>query len=152
MSNDENKNHNDETPDENKQSLIGVDPLAWLSDEEKESVLNNNQESSSDVNTEDQSQAGTTYTVKLNSALTIRDVSGLMEELDQIDDAHNEVVFESEQLEKIDTAALQLLLGFYLFATDAGKKVIWNKPSEALCHAVELLGLKDILNLKTVSA
>jgi len=151
MSNDEDKVHNEETPDEDKQSLIGVDPLAWLSDEEKQSVVNEYEKIQSDVNSEDQDRAGTTYTVNLNSALTISDVSGLMAELNQIEDKHNKVIFESEHLDKVDTAALQLLLGFYLFATDAGKKVIWNKPSEALCHAVELIGLKDILNLKPVS-
>ncbi len=152
MKNDELNNQDKDIPNEDKQSLIGVDPLAWLSDEEKESVLNNNQTSQSDVDGGDQNQVANTYTVNLNSALTIRDVSELMDELNQIDDKHNEVIFESEQLEKVDTAALQLLLGFYLFATDAGKKVIWNKPSEALCHAVEILGLKEILNLKLMSA
>ena len=118
MNNDENEVHNEETSEEDNQSL---------------------------------NQAGSAYTVNLNSALTIRDVSELMNELKQIDDGHNEVIFESEQLEKVDTAALQLLLGFYLFTTDASKKVIWNKPSEALCHAVELLGFKEVLNLKAVS-
>lgn len=151
MKNDENKNHENDTPNEDKQSLIGDDPLAGLSDEEKESVINKNQASQSDANDEDQNQVGNSYTVNLNSALTIRDISELMDELNQIDDEHNEIIFESEQLEKVDTAALQLLLGFYLFATDAGKKVIWNKPSEALFHSVEYLGLKEIVNLKFVS-
>jgi anti-anti-sigma regulatory factor len=152
MKTDELKNHDNDTPNEDKQSLIGVDPLAWLSDEEKDSVLNNKQRTQSELDADDEIQSGTTYTVNLNSALTIRDVSELMDELNQINNNHSEVIFESEQLEKVDTAALQLLLGFCLFATDAGKKVIWNKPSEAFCHAVELLGLNEILNLKASSA
>jgi anti-anti-sigma regulatory factor len=115
-------------------------------------LINLDNDTPNEVDADDQNQADESYTVNLNSSLTIRDVSELIAELNQIDDDHNKVIFESEQLEKVDTAALQLLLGFYLFATNAGKKVIWNKPSEAFCHAAELLGLKEILNLKATSA
>lgn len=134
-----------------KQGLIGVDPLAWLSDEEKQSVLNDSQKPETVINDDEKNQAESIYTVSLNSTLTIRDVAELMDELNQIDDTHNEIIFESELLERVDTAALQLLLGFYLFATDAGKKVIWNKPSEALCHAIEILGLKKFFNIKSIA-
>ncbi len=125
-----------------KSSLIGVDPLAWLSEEEKASVLN---ESKSKA-------ANEPYLIKLNSAITIRDITELMAELNSIDPNEMELVFESDQVEKVDAAALQLLSGFYLFAIEAGKKVVWKKPSEALCSAVELLGLKDIINLPSAAA
>ncbi len=137
--------------DNDKQSLIGVDPLAWLSDEEKQSVLNENTAPETETSADAQAQTGSTYTVTLNSALTIRDVSELMAELTQIDDDCNEIIFESAELERVDTAALQLLLGFYLSATHAAKKVIWHKPSEALCHAVEVLGLKDVFGIKSAA-
>ena len=75
-----------------------------------------------------------------------------MEELNNISPDKNELVFESEQVERVDAAAMQLLLGFYLFAIGAGKKVIWDKPSDAFCNAVDLLGLKDIINISSVSA
>lgn len=88
--------------------------------------------------------------IDLGTSLTIRDISMLMEELNQIDDAKQNLIFETENLEKVDTAALQLLSGYYLFATGAGKTVTWHNPSDALCHASELLGLKDILNLTSI--
>jgi len=135
--------------DNDKQSLIGVDPLAWLSYEEKQSVLSEN--TAPETSADPQAQTGSSYTVKLNSALTIRDVSGLMAELTQIDDDCSEIVFESAELERVDTAALQLLLGFYLSATHAAKTVIWHRPSEALCHAVEVLGLKDVFGIKSAA-
>jgi anti-anti-sigma regulatory factor len=140
-----------------KSNLIGVDPLAWLSEEEKNSVLNESKEAVTieDNNTKEDSteevkkQTNTPYLIKLNDSITIRDISELMEELNSISSDETELVFESDQVEKVDAAALQLLLGFYLFAIEAGKKVIWDKPSEALCYAVELLGMKDIINLSS---
>jgi ABC-type transporter Mla MlaB component len=137
---------------EGKSKLIGVDPLAWLSEEEKESVLNESKDTSVVENTDDGEQLDTPYLIKLNSSVTIKDIAELMEELNNISSDETELVFESNQVEKVDAAALQLLLGFYLFAIEAGKKVVWDKPSEVLCDAVELLGMKDIINISSVSA
>jgi len=135
-----------------KNNLIGVDPLAWLSDEEKQSVLNKAENSEILASGNEQKKMASTYTVNLSSALTIRDVSELMDELNAIDNACNEIVFETEQLERVDAAALQLLSAFYLSATSATKKVIWNRPGEALCHAVEVLGLSEVINIKSTAA
>jgi anti-anti-sigma regulatory factor len=139
----------DETED--KSNLIGVDPLAWLSEEEKNSVLNDNKAVAGSVSETNETKS-VPYCVKLQSAMTIRDINQLMETLNSIDPDETELVFESDQVEKVDAAALQLLLGFYLFAIEGGKKVIWDKPSEAFCHAVELLGMKDIINFPSVAA
>ena len=147
----ENDPQNDEQAGNSQQNLIGVDPLAWLSDEEKQSLQNESEVSEENASSSESNQSETPYTIKLNSTLTIRDASELMEELNQIDDMHNKILIESEELERVDTAALQLLLGFYLFAKDAGKKVIWNKPSEALCHAVDILGLKEVVDINSAS-
>lgn len=143
---------------ENKSNLIGVDPLAWLSDEEKKSVLNESKEAAA-VTTEESSvaenhkeQEGSSYLIKLNDAVTIRNITELMEELNSINPDKTELVFESEKIEKVDAAALQLLSGFYLFSIEAGKKVVWDKPSEAFCSAVKLLGLNDIINLPSTAA
>lgn len=144
---------------EDKSNLIGVDPLAWLSEEEKSSVLKESKEASeapesqaSDIAEDSAKEGSAPYLIKLHDAITIRGISELMEELNNISPDENELIFESEQVEKVDAAALQLLLGFYLFAIEAGKKVIWDKPSKALCSAVELLGMKDIINLSSASA
>lgn len=136
---------NENSTEDDKQNLIGVDPLAWLSDEEKQTVLNENK--ASEVEAGQESNSESAYTISLPSALTIRDVSELMEELNEIDDKHQELVFDAENIERVDTAAMQLILGFYLFAKDSGRKVIWNKPSETLHHAAEILGLKELINI-----
>jgi ABC-type transporter Mla MlaB component len=151
--NDENENTENESESiEDKSSLIGVDPLAWLSEEEKESVLNENKEASASDKDSSEGKGRAPYLIKLNTAITIRDINELMNELNSIEPDEMELVFESDQVEKVDAAALQLLLGFYLFSIEEGKKIIWDKPSEALCHAVELLGMKDIINLPSIAA
>lgn len=143
-------------------NLIGVDPLAWLSEEEKasvltegnqvpESTLNEEQEQSIEAKeTEVEQQTESTnqgsYTVDLDIAVTIRDVAELMDELSFIDSEVKEIIFECEKIEKTDAPALQLLAGYYLFANQDGKNVIWHNPSESFQHGVELLGLKGILN------
>lgn len=145
---------------EDKSNLIGVDPLARLSEEEKTSVLNENketattEESSVVENTEEASveEGGNSYVIKLNDAVTIRNITELIEELNSIGSDKTELVFESEKIEKVDAAAIQLLSGFYLFSIEAGKKVVWDKPSEAFCSAVKLLGLNDIINLPSASS
>jgi len=148
--NDESKtNDNDLSAAEGKSNLIGVDPLAWLSEEEKESVLNESTEKEMSANNE--VEEDDPCVIKLNSAITIRDITELMDELNNINTDATELIFESEQVEKIDTAALQLLSGFYLFSIKSGKKITWNKPSEAFCHAAKLLGLKDIINLPSAA-
>ena len=133
-----------------KKNLIGVDPLAWLSEEEKQSVLNEDKGSNDEKATGNSPESS--FTINLPTAITIRNVSELMDELNDIDDKHQELIFEAENIERIDTAALQLILGFYLFSTNAGKKVIWNNPSPTLQNAVEILGLKEIINVNAIAA
>jgi ABC-type transporter Mla MlaB component len=135
---------------EEQSSLIGVDPLAWLSEEEKESLQNQNDENIlAQKSSSSSKQEESPFLIELDSAITIRDVSELLEQLNNISPDKNELVFEASKVERVDTAALQLLSGFYLFAIDAGKKVIWNRPSEALCKAVELLGLTKVINMQS---
>ena len=157
---DEIKNkENESDANEDKSNLIGVDPLAWLSDEEKTSVLNESKEHSteaSDVEKDGEEKVGKSADgscfIKLNSAITIREITELMEKLNDISPDKTEIVFEAEHVEKVDAAAMQLLSGFYLFSIEAGKKVVWDKPSDAFCSAVTLLGLNDIINLPAIAA
>jgi ABC-type transporter Mla MlaB component len=144
---DTNENKTEET--EGKSSLIGVNPLAWLSDEEKKSVLDENKETvtKAEEKTAEVQSGSTSYQVDLESAVTIRDVAELLDELNNIDAGIIEIVFECAQIEKTDAAALQLLTGYYLFAIEEGKQVVWNNPSEAFCYSVNLLGLSDIINV-----
>lgn len=99
----------------------------------------------------DKINESTPCSINLDSSLTIREITGLMEELNKISLDKNELIFQAEQVERVDAAALQLLLGFYLFAIKEGKKITWHKPSETFCEAVKLLGLKDVINISLLS-
>ena len=170
-------NENEVNEKEADTNLIGVDPLAWLSDEEKQSVLQESQKKEEAVSSEEtddetnevmaemetvaeaeeeeaekesvsvEAENKSSYTVKLESAVTIRDAAELMDELSFIDAGVKEIIFDCDQIEKTDAAALQLLTGYYLFAIEDGKKVVWNNPSDAFCHSVSLLGLDDIIKI-----
>ena len=144
---------NKENEAEDKSKLIGVDPLAWLSDEEKQSVLeeSRSQEKVVSDNSSQQEETiledKTSYTVNLENTITIRDVAELMGELSLIASSVTTVVFECAEVDKADAAAMQLLTSYYLFATEEGKTVVWNNPSEVFCHSINLLGLNNILNV-----
>ena len=138
---DDKENIKEEAAADNQNSLIGVDPLAWLSDEEKAAIANQKNEAPEEELPKEENQSSAE--VVTDSVYTVQ--------LSNIGDDKNELVFESEQVERVDAAAMQLLLGFYIFAVDAGKKVIWQKPSEALCNAVELLGLNEIIDISAAA-
>lgn len=147
----------DKVNEEDNCKFIGVDPLAWLSDEEKQSVI---EESKSQIEAENSSDNlakeevslegendNTSYTIDLENTITIRDVAELMDELSFIDVSVTKIIFECAEVDKTDAAAMQLLTGYSLFAIEEGKKVVWNNPSEVFCHSINLLGLGDIINV-----
>jgi len=53
------------------------------------------------------------------------------------------VIFSAENVQRVDTANLQLLLSF----VQKNKYVRWNHPSQTLCNAANLLNLSSHLNL-----
>ncbi|MGB1800081.1 MAG: STAS domain-containing protein [Gammaproteobacteria bacterium] len=149
-----NETEENKVSEEDNSSLIGVDPLAWLSDEEKQSVLEENKEEVVNDNSSEQEENSledesdkTTYTVNFENTITIRDVEELMDEFSFIDASVTKVVFECAEVDKTDAAAMQLLTAYYLFAMEEGKEVVWNNPSEMFCHSFSLLGLNEIINL-----
>jgi len=58
------------------------------------------------------------------------------------------VLLNGSQVERADTAALQLLSAFFQDANKQKKTVEWKDPSEALCRSATLLGLTEALNLQ----
>lgn len=57
------------------------------------------------------------------------------------------VELNTEQLERVDAAALQLLVAFRQAARERGLSFRWTGLSPALNSSAESLGLKDILEL-----
>jgi anti-anti-sigma factor len=51
------------------------------------------------------------------------------------------------KVEKVDSAGLQLIVSFIRRVQAEGGKVIWQKPSDELVKASQLLGLTAAINL-----
>lgn len=75
---------------------------------------------------------------------------GLMAELLQALDEHA-IVLDGQAVERIDTAALQLLALFRREVNTRGGKVSWRGPSVALHEAADLLGLATLLELPALA-
>lgn len=58
------------------------------------------------------------------------------------------VVLDASQVERADTAALQLLSAFFHDANAQQQSVEWKSPSEILCRSADLLGLSQLLGLE----
>ncbi len=56
------------------------------------------------------------------------------------------VVLDASQVERADTAALQVLTAFIQDAHAQQQVVQWKAPSEAMCRSAALLGLSGMLN------
>ena len=58
-----------------------------------------------------------------------------------------EIVLDVERLERIDTAALQLLVLFRRELEGSGGKLLWRGVNPVLGEAAGVLGLEQLLNL-----
>ena len=60
---------------------------------------------------------------------------------------HGEIVLNAERVERIDTAALQLLVLFRRELEGQGGKLRWRGVNPVMGEAASLLGLEQLLNL-----
>ncbi|HEC20228.1 MAG TPA: STAS domain-containing protein [Gammaproteobacteria bacterium] len=58
------------------------------------------------------------------------------------------IVLQASELERVDTAALQVLVSLFQGARLQRQAVQWQSPSEALYQSAALLGLSDLLDLQ----
>ena len=81
--------------------------------------------------------------------LTISNVSGLHEELEAMVNRQDcdKVILQAQDVQRTDTAGIQLLLAFVNASRDRQITVDWDKPSEKLCTAASLLGLDGALGI-----
>lgn len=61
------------------------------------------------------------------------------------------LILSASQVERVDTAALQVLGAFIQDANTRQQVVQWESPSDPLCQSATLLGLSEILCLPTVA-
>lgn len=86
-------------------------------------------------------------TVSLGTALDIMHAAGLKDRLVASLEKKPNIVLISDKVERVDTAGLQLLYAFKQEVETKQKQLSWQKPSDALLHASESLGMTDALGI-----
>lgn len=133
-----------------EKNRLGHDPLAWMTEEEKQPPLasENSVEKIPPVaeaavplaNSERKNEEW--ITISLPSLLTLSNLTALQEQLQS--HLGERIQLSGAQVERVDTAAIQLLLAFKNLPDTA---VRWVAPSPKLCKAAHLLGLVQELGL-----
>jgi phospholipid transport system transporter-binding protein len=80
--------------------------------------------------------------IDLGKSCGIRQGAALKQQLLEVLEAPGAVVIDPRAIERIDTAALQLLYAFERDRLAAGRSVTWRAPSPAFTQAMTTLGLK----------
>ena len=86
-------------------------------------------------------------TVSLGNALDIMHASALKTRLTTALAKNMPVVLISDKIEKADTAGLQLIYAFIKKVELQGSTVTWQKPSDMLYQACEILGMSNAIKL-----
>jgi anti-anti-sigma regulatory factor len=91
-----------------------------------------------------------THSYEISASCTVRDSIALKSALlDLLMDQHP-VTIDAHAVERIDTAALQVLCAFVRDRKAAGGEVIWAGCTENFSEAIRLLGLQQALGLADV--
>jgi anti-anti-sigma regulatory factor len=92
--------------------------------------------------------ADTTH-VQLEAVLGIVDARMLHEKLSTVLACATPVVLDGSRVERLDTAAMQVLACFCRSARERGLAISWLRPSSGLQQAARWLGLESILEMKS---
>ncbi|MEI8572795.1 STAS domain-containing protein [Methylomonas sp. LW13] len=159
--------------EQNEDSLIGYDPLAWMHrsdfnhDSQKAQVseaeadssteLASSTETASNLETDlDQAPADASESyasqseravLVLDSVLNIQNVSALHQRLTQMLSNFEAIDIDASGVTMIDTATLQLLLILKQTAIGLQKSVSIDFPSDKFIEASELLGIAEMLEV-----
>jgi anti-anti-sigma regulatory factor len=87
--------------------------------------------------------------IQLPAHLTINKVQALQEILERFTEDSNKdrVVIHAAEVERVDTAGIQLLYAFVQEARRRGMALEWDQPSAKLAAAAELLGMLTALEI-----
>jgi ABC-type transporter Mla MlaB component len=86
-------------------------------------------------------------TIVLASACTVKDAAALKSALCDALDDERAVALDAGAVERIDTAALQLVCAFVRDRKAQSKAVYWKSVSDAMREAARLLGAAELLCL-----
>jgi len=85
--------------------------------------------------------------IALGPSCTVRDCAEIKSELLDLLTHRQPVTIDVSSIERIDTAAMQVLCAFVRDRTAAGGQVHWTGQAPSFVAAVRLLGLKQALHL-----
>jgi anti-anti-sigma factor len=85
--------------------------------------------------------------IVFDGSLDIAGAAQLREQLLQALTSKQPVVLNAANVEKVDTAALQVLTAFFKDADAQNLDVQWKEPTQAVKNAAQLLGLAGSLRL-----
>lgn len=90
----------------------------------------------------------TTCEIICDEVMDISMVAGMKLQLVEALESGQPVILDGKQVERADTAALQVLSAFFHDATARKQSIQWRDPSETLNRSSMLLGLSGLLNLE----
>ena len=85
--------------------------------------------------------------ISLEEAMDISKAHQLKEDLQQLLKDDGNVIVDLSEVERIDTAVMQLLVAFARAAKVAEISVEWKSAPSSFTHAVELLDIKDYFDI-----
>lgn len=85
--------------------------------------------------------------LKLPAQMIINHVEDIQAQFNDIMASGDEVVIDINDVEKVDTACLQLLCVVQKSLSGIGQSISWQGSSEALASTAKLIGVKEFLNL-----
>jgi anti-anti-sigma regulatory factor len=88
------------------------------------------------------------YEIVFDESMDISKVSDIRSQLVEASDSGLSVILDGRQVERADTAALQVLGAFFQDSGTQGQSIEWRDPSDNLRRSAELLGLSKLLNLE----
>lgn len=87
-------------------------------------------------------------TVNCGEALTISNVADLHAKLTSALESSSTIELDVHEVEKVDTAGLQLLVALYSELDKSDGDLTWKAPSEAFKEAVAVTGMTPYLKFK----
>lgn len=85
--------------------------------------------------------------VDLPENLTIANIHPVHEKFEALvdDKANDHITIHAAGVSRADTAGIQLLHSFVVAAKERQISLEWDNPSEKLCSAADILGMKEFL-------
>ncbi len=118
-----------------------------LNTKEEKDAFATNQEEREFSGLETEKAHSNSQKIALSHKQTIEDVATLRQTILVALDREADIEVDASAVMRIDTATLQLLLACKQTVNQSGKRLLIKSPSERFINAIELLGMKELLNL-----